>query len=115
MLARAWGEGLEQHHDANDARETRYRKKGRPAVPPRPQEGERNDAEEVLRHHGVQPSLRSLPAPHVCKESGRERRDAGPHETLSPQRDIHLLQARLLRTTSQDVSLGIVTRLIISP
>lgn len=33
--------------------------------------------------HGVQPSLRSIPAPHLYKAGGPGRRDAGPHETLS--------------------------------
>jgi len=68
----------EQHHGVIHARETACRKRGGPAVPPYPQEGERSHATGVLCHHRLQSSLCSLPAPHVW-EAG----DPGPYETLS--------------------------------
>jgi len=49
-------------------------------VPPCPEEGERNHAPGVLCHHGLQSSLCSLPAPHVCKEGHPGSSDPGSHE-----------------------------------
>jgi len=61
------------------------------------------------------PLRRLLQAPEVSDQAKarllRELRDAGP---ISLQRDIHILQARLLGKASQDTSLGAVTRQTIS-
>ena len=75
--------GKEQHHGAINARETACRKRGRPAVPPCSEEGERNHAAGVLCHHGLQSSVRSIPAPHLCKAGDPGRRDPDPHEAVS--------------------------------
>jgi hypothetical protein len=85
MMLTCLGEhsGKEQHHGANDTGETACRERGRPAVYPCPAEGERSHAVGVLCHHGVQPSLCSVPAPHLCEAGGPGGRDAGPYETLS--------------------------------
>jgi hypothetical protein len=63
----------------------------------------------------VTPLHRLLEAPEVTDQAKarllRQLRDVNP---VSLQRDIHLLQARLLGETSQDVSLGAVTRPVVS-
>jgi len=66
-------EGKEQRHGVINARETACWKRGCPAVPPCPEEGERSHAAGVLCHHRIELALRSVPG-----ES-----DAGPYETLS--------------------------------
>gem|GEM_PF-6610028 len=59
--------GKEQHYGANNARATACWKRGRPALPPCPEEGERDHAAGVLCHHGLQPSLRSLLTAYIRK------------------------------------------------
>ena len=62
-------EGKEQCHGVINARETTCWKRGCPAVPPCPEEGERNHAAGVLCYHRLQPSVCRLPAPEVCQDA----------------------------------------------
>jgi hypothetical protein len=75
-------EGKEQRHGAINAGETACRERGCSAVPPCPEEGERDHAAGILCYHGVQSSVCSLPAPHVCQEGHPGTGDPGPHEAL---------------------------------
>jgi hypothetical protein len=84
-------------------------------VPPCPDEGERDHTAGVLCHYGIQSSVCSLSAPEVCEARDSGSSDpAGPYQAFPLQRSIHILQARLLSTTSQNLSLGAVTRRTIS-
>jgi len=91
----------EQLHGANDARETTCRERGRPVVPPCPKEGELDHAAGVLCHHGVQPSLRSIPAPHLCEAGDPGRCDAGPPELFGPRRGVLPHEALSLAQTTE--------------
>src|SRR5450756_1100232 len=76
-------EGKEQRHGVINARERACWERGCSEVPPCPEEGERSHAAGVLCYHGVQPSLCSTPAPHICKEGHPGSSDPGPHEAVS--------------------------------
>ena len=66
-------------------------------------------------HAPVTPLHRLLQAPEVSDQAkSRLLRQLGDIDPLSLQRDINILQARLLVTTSQDLSLGAVTSKTIS-
>ena len=66
-------------------------------------------------HAPVTPLHRLLQAPEVSDQAkARLLRQLGTIDPLSLQRDIGILQARLLRKTSQDISLGAVTGKTIS-
>jgi len=66
-------------------------------------------------HAPVTPLHRLLQAPEVSDQAkSRLLRQLGDIDPLSLQRDIGILQARLLRKTSQDTSLGAVTGKTIS-
>ena len=61
------------------------------------------------------PLHRLLQAPEVSDQAkARLLHQLGDIDPLALQRDINILQARLLGTTSQDLSLGAVTRQTIS-
>jgi hypothetical protein len=76
-------EGKEQRHGAINARETACWERGCSAVPPCPEEGERDHAAGILCYHGVQSSLCSLPAPEVCQACDPGSSDIGAYQTLS--------------------------------
>jgi transposase InsO family protein len=66
-------------------------------------------------HAPVTPLHRLLQAPEVSDQAkARLLRQLGTIDPLSLQRDIGILQARLLRKASQDISLGAVTHSTIS-
>jgi len=66
-------------------------------------------------HAPVTPLHRLLQAPEVSDQAkSRLLRQLGDIDPLSLQRDIGILEARLLRKTSQDTSLGAVTGKTIS-
>jgi len=66
-------------------------------------------------HAPMTPLHRLLQAPEVSDQAkSRLLRQLGDIDPLSLQRDIGILQARLLRKTSQDLSLGAVTGKTIS-
>src|SRR5450756_293832 len=66
-------------------------------------------------HAPVTPLHRLLQAPEVTDQAkARLLHQLGDIDPLSLQRDIGILQARLLRKTSQDISLGAVTGKTIS-
>ena len=66
-------------------------------------------------HAPVTPLHRLLQAPEVTDQAkARLLRQLGDIDPLSLQRDIGILEARLLRKTSQDLSLGAVTSKTIS-
>jgi len=66
-------------------------------------------------HAPVTPLHRLLQAPEVTDQAkARLLRQLGTIDPLSLQRDIGILQARLLRKTNQDISLGAVTGKTIS-
>ena len=66
-------------------------------------------------HAPVTPLHRLLQAPEVGDQAkARLLRQFRDIEPLALQRDIHILEARLLGKTSQDISLGAVTHSTIS-
>jgi hypothetical protein len=68
--------------------ERQHVERGCPSVPPCPEEGQGNHVAGVLCHHGVQSSVCSVPAPHLCKAGDPGRRDAGPPEPFGPRRGV---------------------------
>ena len=80
------------------------------------QEKIRTGSKIQKRYHApVTPLHRLLQAPEVSDQAkARLLRQLGDIDPLSLQRDINILQARLLGKTSQDISLGAVTHSTIS-
>src|SRR5664280_1917777 len=76
-------EGKEQRHGVINAGETACWERGCSAVPPCPEEGERDHAAGILCHHRIQSSLCSLLTAYLCKACDPGTGDLGPHETPS--------------------------------